>query len=185
MEIISSVLPQGIVIRSEVGTLKFESQFHFPRSNCNCTFIFFFLIFIFICLAVTRVLVASLIFTETRKIFSCDLWDLVPWWDQSQAPLHWEHWVLATGLSIRAPLYLYLNYLVESDNSQMYTVTQSSPECRLHLPTAFWISYKHPSLNQSLLPLHRRHSTMFELNWTERIKNPNECNEVFSSFHLF
>ena len=39
---------------------------------------FFFLIFIFIYLAVTRVLVAALIFTEARKIFSFDLQDLVP-----------------------------------------------------------------------------------------------------------
>ena len=58
-------------------------------------YIYIFNIYLFIWLC--QVLVA------THRIFSCSMWDLVPWPGIEPRPLHWGHGVLHTGLPGKFP----------------------------------------------------------------------------------
>ena len=51
----------------------------------------FFLIYFYLFTCLHLILVAA------SRIFSCSLWDLVPWPGIKWGPLHWENRVLATG----------------------------------------------------------------------------------------
>ena len=85
-----SILP-NIHSNPNNSMLSTKIQIHFFLS------LYLFIIYLFGCLGSSLQPKGSLIFIAACRIFSCSTWDLVLTQDQTQAPLHWECGVLATG----------------------------------------------------------------------------------------